>query len=259
MNRMTMNRMPIGVLALVPILLLPLGTSAQDDASTAYVYASYWYCKLGPQYDARIDEVQETDAEVLKTIQEKGLIQNWGIYKHQTGGRWRRLQFHIAPTMQGLWDAQEAMGPEYRSRGPAPYDRAELCYAHEDYVWTRVTGSPLDGDGGGEASVAFSTYYVCDPAEEQRADAIVSADFASIMNGLVESGKLVNWAWLEHVIGGEYRRLYSMTAASHAAMLVARGEMAAAMRGDAAERFREFNTICPSHSDYMWDIMHSGQ
>lgn len=251
-----MKRATSSCLALLPVFLLPLAAPAQDDTPSAYVYAMYWYCKFSPQYDARIDQVMAIDAEVLGAVQEKGLVQNWGIYKHQTGGRWRRLRFHIAPTMQGLWDAQEAMAAEYRSLGPPPYDSGDLCYEHDDYVWAQVTGNP--GNGDGEANVAFSTYYVCDAAEEQRADEIVSEDFSSIMNGLVDSGKLTNWAWLEHVIGGEYRRLYTMTASSHAAMLVARGEMAAALRGDAAERFEEFNRICPSHSDYMWDVQHSG-
>ena len=104
-------------------------------------------------------------------------------------------------------------------------------------------------------SAAFSTYYVCDSRREKQADALVKQVFAPIYDKLIADGKLKSWGWLEHIVGGEYRRLATMSGADMKTVLEARASVNQALMdnplGDT------FTDICGSHTDYMWEIKYS--
>ena len=69
--------------------------------------------------------------------------------------------------------------------------------------------------------------------------------------------KITSWGWSSHILGGKYRRLSTMTAASFADLRKARDEILATLYGeDENAEADEFATICTSHSDYLWDIQH---
>ena len=71
----------------------------------------------------------------------------------------------------------------------------------------------------------------------------------------VASGGLSTWTWLKHSVGGEYRRLLSLTANDHVTMLKTREAIGNELRqGRLARRLEQLNDICPQREDYMWDI-----
>jgi len=234
--------------------LVALSTSAvaqEDEGPSKFTYATYFYCDVTGQ--ERADEiVKSAEAPVYDGLVKEGKISAWGWLAHHTGGKWRRLQYHQAPTIEALLDAQEEMG----KRLDASMDDAlstelgKICNAHEDYIWGVEAGSA--GDTRGKAG--FSVYYVCNESKEERADEIFKKDFAPLLNKYVAAGKLTSWGWQSHWVGGKYRRLQTMSATSHKALLKARGELLEEMYADDNAAGKEFTEICGSHTDYMWDI-----
>ena len=80
--------------------------------------------------------------------------------------------------------------------------------------------------------------------------------FAPIYDKLVEDGKITSWGWQSHVVGGWFRRLFTMTATDYGTLMDARAEALAAQYGEDNEAGAEFAGICGAHHDYLWDIVH---
>ena len=222
-----------------------------QDEPIAFSYATYNYCTLSGQ--SRADEiVKEIEAPIYNELVEEGVIDNWGWLSHHTGGKWRRVLFFGNKTYPGLLDALDAIQAKFEALGD-DNERADICYAHDDYIWAvdLASGQP----GVGRADAGLSVYYICNESTEERADEIFEATFAPLLDKAVEDGKLATWAWLSHFIGGKYRRLQSMTGADHKAILAARSDLLEALYGGDEPNAAavEFNEICGSHADYMWD------
>jgi hypothetical protein len=173
--------------------------------------------------------------------------------------KWRRASYFIAPTIEALLAAQETLGERVQEADSQASARlSRVCGAHDDYIWQSVTGSGGDGSiavaQAGEAGV--SQYMVCKMSEQARADELVKTVFAPVYDGLVAGGKLSGWGWLEHSVGGKYRRLFTMRGADHAAVLGAWGDAIDQLVENHEAEMKEFNEICYTHQDYMWDIAH---
>jgi hypothetical protein len=187
-----------------------------------------------------------------------GKITAYGWLAHHTGGKWRRGEFYAAPTLDALLDAQDAIGEAAEAADPDGKlgdEFAAACPSHDDYIWASEnvgTGATARGPAG------FSVYYICDENGEERADEIVETNFAPIYNQAVADGKLTSWGWSGHWVGGEYRRLLTTTAADFKTLLNTRNEIIEASFGveGMEEIGEEFTTICGSHADYMWNIVH---
>lgn len=223
-----------------------------EDPAQAYVYSTYHVCDLATQ-EQMDGVIEQYDKPVLDKAVEDGRMNAWGYYAHMTGGPWRRLQYHIAPTMEAVLENQQTVFAEiYQDNPAAGQARSAACARHDDYIWALLDGSGDGGDGDPPA-VSLSVYYVCDYTREEQADEMVAETFAPVLNQLVEDDKLAGWSWLAHRVGGKYRRLHTMTGASHAAVLAARAEVLQATGGQAGGGFGD---ICGSHTDYLWDIVH---
>ena len=238
---------------IIVILLLAVLASAvqaqEAEKSSVFTYATYFYCDVNGQ--DRVDEIVKTqDAPVYDQMVKEGLITGWGWLAHHTGGKWRRLSYYQAPSVAALLDAQAEMTKRFADRDDTDRDFGAICNAHEDYIWEVESGS--SGKERGEAG--FSVYYRCDESREERADEIFAKDFAPMFDKYVAAGKLASWGWSSHWVGGAFRRLQTMTASDHKTLLAARAELIDEMYADESEAGKEFNAICGSHSDYMWDI-----
>jgi len=224
---------------------------AQEDGPAAFSYSTYYVCDVATQ--SAMDEVVEKyEKPVFDKWVEDGKLIGWGYMSHFTGGRWRRVQFHVSPTLQGAVNTQATIFAEIYSDNPeAGAARGAACEGHDDYVWAvgQGSGGARDGD-----TVSLSAYYVCDAANESRADEIVEQHVGPMYDKLVEDGKLGSWGWLSHVLGGRYRRAAISTGESYESILAARGEIIRALADDPLGK--EFNSICSSHTDYLWDIEH---
>ena len=239
---------------LTSVLSVACYAQQDNDGPSAFVYGTYYVCDVATQGD--MDTVVETyEKPVFDQWVEDGKILAWGYYSHFTGGRWRRLQFHISPTLEGAVNTQANIFAEIYSNNPAAgRSRGEACEAHDDYIWAQAQGSAPVPDADPKASL--SVYYVCDQAKQARADELVEEYIAPMYDKLVDEGKITNWAWLSHIVGGKYRRLALMSGESHAAVLAARGETIQQMNNDGSNTFDEFNSICTSHTDYLWNVVH---
>lgn len=223
-------------------------TNAQESDGGSYIYTTYYYCDVTRQ--DRVDEIiEKLDKDVYDAAVGDGTITAWGYLAHHTGGKWRRAQYHMAPTLDALFTAQATIGERIdRKNEKMAREAGEICNAHEDYVWRLVAGNE---DAGKRGAIGFSVYYVCDGREAQ-ADALVKSALAPIYNRLVSEGKLVSWGWAEHIIGGEYRRLATMTAKDLPTLIKARSEAVEAVEDEALGD--AFGEICGSHTDYIWEI-----
>lgn len=100
----------------------------------------------------------------------------------------------------------------------------------------------------------MATYHYCSQAREARADTIVSEHFAPIYDKHLAAGNITAWGWLSHRIGGKWRRLSYFVAPSREALLTARAGIIEEFQADDSGLGREFNEICPSHDDYIWNL-----
>ncbi len=224
---------------------------AQETPADSYVYATYSVCDLNKQ--ERADEIfGELDKPILDAAVADGTITSFGYNAHHTGGRWRRVNYFMAPTMEKLFEAQKKIGDAAESKNKKLNDESTgICGQHDDYVWKRQAGKIGQASAGG---VAFSTYYVCDSREKQ-ADAIAKQLYEPVLDKLVAEGKIKSWGWLEHIVGGQFRRLATMTAPDLKSLMTARGELVAAADGNLLGD--QFTDICDSHADYIWEVKFS--
>lgn len=225
---------------------------AQDEekAAKTFTYATYFYCDVTGE--EAVDNIVKTQNKpVYDQLVKEGVITGWGWLAHHTGGKWRRIQYYQAPSVTALLDAQAEMGKRMDGvNEEADKTFGKVCNMHDDYIWEVESGS--SGDTRGDAG--FSVYYKCDETKEERADEIFAKNFGPIFDKYVADGKLTSWGWSSHWVGGAYRRLQTMTAASHKDLLNARAALIEDMYGNESEAGEEFTQICGSHSDYMWNI-----
>ncbi len=234
----------IGVLALAAICLA-VPAQAQD----AYIYATYFNCDVTKQ--ERADEIMEqVNKPLWDAAVTDGTITTWGWLVHHTGGKWRRAQYYGASSMEALFAAQQKIGDAADAKDPAAAaEFGAICNAHDDYIWKRVAGTTGDGPRG---KVSFSTYNVCDMGREGQADALVKHIFAPVYDKLVKDGLLMAWSFNEHIVGGQYRRLDTMSAKDLPTLMKARGAIIDAIVDNPLGA--TYTEICGSHTDYIWDI-----
>ena len=221
----------------------------EEEAPATHIYTTYYYCDIAQQDKA--DEIFESDEKpIFDAAVEDGTIAGWGYLVHHTGGKWRRAQYYAAGSVVELLAAQDAMAEQ---RDDDENEFGEICNAHDDYIWRSVAGSGGDILAIPRGEVGLSAYYVCD-SREGAADEIVKSVFAPVYDAHVGEGKLSSWGWAEHIVGGKYRRLATMTAEDWPTLFAARDSILEA--GEDSELGDLFGEICGSHTDYMWEIRH---
>ncbi len=234
-------------------LLFPGAALAQD--SNPVVFGTYYVCDQNREAGA--DAIQRgVMGPILDGHLEAGHLLAWGWLSHRIGGEWRRAEYMIAPDRATLLTVRNQV-IEALQEGEAEVASRELtsiCPDHDDYIWTVQASSDPDLVVTDRPAAGMSTYYVCDPAREARADQIVSETLAPIFNRHVGESALGAWSWLAHSVGGEYRRAFVIDAADEATLHTHREALVAEVQRRAAEAGAEFNAICDSHVDYQWDI-----
>lgn len=230
-------------------LLFAGAAFAQDQPVDRFTYATYHVCDVTKQ--ERADEIfAQLQKPIYDAAVADGTIKSWGWLAHHTGGKWRRGMYFGSDSVQGLLDAQKKIGDQVDAKNAKLSEEfGKICNSHDDYIWRTVAGN-IGTVARGAAS--FSVYYECDEGREGQADALVSQVFAPVYDKLVADGKLKSWGYNEHIVGGVYRRLATISAADTKGLMEARTAIVEAMidnpLGDT------FTDICGSHADYIWDI-----
>ena len=111
----------------------------------------------------------------------------------------------------------------------------------------------LAQDQGEQTLYAYATYFVCSPDGESRADEIISSSFKPHYDTAVEQGDISSWSWMQHYIGGKWRRVLVITAADMDSILDASGALGEIVQDQTPEAGRAFTEICSTHDDYMWE------
>jgi hypothetical protein len=256
-----MSKRTLIIAAIVAALVVPLAARAQteeeaDGAPESFAYGSYFECDTTEEWlaDAIVDQLI---APIYDAAVEDGTIQAWGWLKHRTGGKWRRVLYRVAPTLDGLLAGTGSLAEKAnKANSNAANKFGEICHTHEDYIWSPVAGSGGAGSlevatSPGKASV--SVYMVCDIAREERADEIMES-FAGVYDAQVAAGHLDSWGWMSHVVGGKYRRLLNMRGADHSGLMTGWGAVLADVGANHEDALSEFADICGSHQDYLWNI-----
>jgi len=115
-----------------------------------------------------------------------------------------------------------------------------------------LAGESLAQSQGAKSGYVYATYFVCSPDGESRADEIISSSFKPHYDAAVEQGDILSRSWMQHYVGGEWRRLLIMGASDHKTLMTARDNVLADFDDRKAERAAtEMNEICDSHQDYM--------
>lgn len=110
-------------------------------------------------------------------------------------------------------------------------------------------------DAGSKASYVYATYFICSPEGESRADEIIDSSFKPHYDAAVEHGDIQSWSWLQHYVGGEWRRVLVIVAADINLLLDASGALGEIISDKTPEAGRAFSGICASHEDYIWETV----
>ncbi|MDJ0813627.1 MAG: hypothetical protein QNJ23_07855 [Woeseiaceae bacterium] len=242
------------MLVAAALLLLSAHAVAQDDA-VSYVYSTYFVCS--PDAESRADEIVRSSFKPhYDAAVEQGDILSWSWMQHFVGGEWRRVLLIIAPDMDSIIDASGAVGEVIEDETPeAGRAFSAICSSHEDYIWRTMPGVG-NGATGERGAAGFTVYLECDMSREQRADEIVREVLAPVYDAHIGDGELTSWNWLEHHVGGPWRRILALGADDHKTLMRARDSILADFDDRRFERaLRELNEICHTHSDYMWDVV----
>lgn len=103
-----------------------------------------------------------------------------------------------------------------------------------------------------ESVFAYATYFVCNPEGESRADEIIRTSFKPNYDAAVEHGDILSWTWMQHYVGGYWRRALVIVAADMNMLLDASGALGEIIQDSTPEAGRAFSAICSSHEDYIW-------
>jgi len=115
-----------------------------------------------------------------------------------------------------------------------------------------VTGNSHAQDEGAKAGFVYATYFVCAPERESRADEIINTSYKPHYDAAVEHGDILGWSWMQHFVGGTWRRVLVIIAGDIDSLLVASGALGEIISDRTPEAGRAFSEICASHEDYIW-------
>jgi hypothetical protein len=236
------------------VVVLTLAASAQaQDAPKPFSMVTYYECAQGDT--ARADAiVKEQMVPFLKAEQAAGRLTGYGWNEHVEGGAWRRVMYFTGTSLDALADTRDGLAKlrQAPERVKAFEEFGRLCPSHEDYIWRSKSTSQTPGDiGRVRSAYSMSTYYTCD-ANEAEADAIVASVIAPLMNQRVKAGQIDSWNWMEHVFGGQYRRLLIMDGKDEKALLKNWDSMQEDVQKAAPDLARRWGNICHGHADYIW-------
>jgi hypothetical protein len=225
--------------------------AGQAQENPVFIYATYFHCS-----SALVSRADDSVAALFKSelngMVKEGITSTWGWLAKNTGGEWSRAGYLTGPSLKAVLSAEEALQVRSDSKPPVKAFE-EACNFSEDYIWHVLAGNDARGHRG---PVAWSTYYVCDESREGQADALVKRVLAPIYDKLVADGKLTTWLWAEHIVGGKYRRLATMTAPSRDALIAVREELVTAGEHDPLHEV--MTSTCGSHQDYIWEVKAQG-
>jgi len=119
-----------------------------------------------------------------------------------------------------------------------------------------ITSAEVSAQGQEEPTLyVYATYFVCSPEGESRADEIINSSFKPHYDAAVEQGDILSWTWMQHFVGGYWRRVLLIVTADIDSLLDASGALGEIISDSTPEAGRAFSRICSSHEDYIWETV----
>lgn len=225
--------------------------AAQAQEEPVFIYATYFHCNSG-MVERADDSVAKLYKPELDQMVKKGTVSSWGWLRKNVGGEWARAGFLTGPSLRAVLVPAYKNGVMSDGHPPQkPFE--EACSFGEDYIWHVLAGSDARRHRG---QFTFSTYYICDQTRETQADALVKRVVGPMYDKMVADGKLMTWSWAEHIVGGKYRRVATMTAQSMDTLIAVREALVAAAEHDPIDE--AMTSICGSHQDVIWEVEDQG-
>lgn len=234
---------------------LPTNAQTQAQESQVFIVATYFHCN-GATVRRADKAVAEEYKNGLDGLVKDGTVSSYAWLSKIVGGEWLRAGYITASSLQLALGAADKSAVVFSDDHPPKMDRKvldEACGSGEDYIWHVLAGSDPRAPRG---KVSFSTYFVCDQTRETQADALVKNILAPKYNKLVAEKSLNTWAWAEHIIGGKYRRLATMSAENLDTLIKAREALVAGAEHDPVDE--AMMSICGSHQDVIWEVSNAG-
>lgn len=227
---------------------------AQEKEKQVFIAATYFYCNSATVHhaDEAVDKVYKKG---LDGLLQNGTVTSFAWLSKVVGGEWLRAGFFTGSNLVDVVAATEWV-PIVRNDDHPKIERKaidETCSSGEDYIWHVLAGSDPRAARG---KVSFSTYFVCDQTRETQADALVKNILGARYDKLVGTKELSTWTWAEHIIGGKYRRLLTMSAENLGALIKARETLVAGEEHDPVDQ--AMMSICGSHQDVIWEVTAQG-
>jgi len=230
-------------------LLAPAAAHAQDEEQI--IFGIYYRCNQSQE--SRADEIyNEVVAPIVQKHVDLGHLTGTLWLEHSQGGPWRRLWATTGTDLNQMMDMREAIVQELGTDHATEMGELQAaCPSHDDYIWVAVETSPA-ADASTVGGASISAYHSCDMSREARADEIFSELLAPLYQKHMDMGHLASWGFFAHRIGGEYRRLETMSGADHKTLLAMQEAIYTEANDIDAPAMAEFRSICSSHSDYLW-------
>lgn len=118
-----------------------------------------------------------------------------------------------------------------------------------------LAGNSDAQESGGQNLFAYATYFECSPDAESRADEIISSSYKPHYDAAVEQGDIQSWSWMQHFVGGNWRRVLVIVTNNMESLLDASGALGEIISDQTPEAGRAFSGICSSHEDYIWQTV----
>ena len=229
------------------VLLAPAPAAAQAEAGSQ-VYAAYY--KIGYADMAEwIAGHFEHEVPVLEQLQDEGIIQNWAIWQHMTGGQYNWRFAAITDD----WSKFATFWEEYLGRWEASakehFDRAlRMIQAHYDEVFD-LTEVHFPEDAAPQ--YMFDSSYQINFADMEEWNANWATVVDPVLTKAMEDGLLAGWAIEGHNTGGRHnwKVLYFFDEWDQMDDLFARLEAA---WGAEAALFERSAGMVDSHDDIIW-------
>jgi len=226
-------------------------SAVQEEAPDAFIYANYFTCNGSL---AAVDKVVDEElAPIYDAAVEDGTITQWGWAMHHTGGKWSRLMTIGSDSVEGLFAAQTTMTERTADTDPDNTFN-KVCSAHDDYIWQVDQVSVADGEPG---QSSLSTYLKCDVTTEEGASQAFTDHVAPAFQAQIDAGTLTGYGLYNHIYGGEYRKIMTLTGKSFSDVSMGHSAALASLFGDGEnEDAMAFFKACGEHADYLWYWKH---
>lgn len=116
-----------------------------------------------------------------------------------------------------------------------------------------TSSAALRAQDQGAEQFLLATYYECDYALEGTADLMLQR-LAPVYQRHVDAGDISGFGVSAHVMGGNWRRIVSLTG-QRDALVELWGSLDAELREEDPAAYAEFNSTCGRHQDYLWAVV----